>query len=61
MTKYINEYQVSEYTGISVHTLRRNRSQGTGIPYIKHGTRVIYAIDDIDTYLHDHLVFGQSS
>ena len=54
MPKYLNEYQVSEYTSISVHTLRRNRSLNRGIPYIKHGARVLYDVDDINRYLHDH-------
>jgi predicted site-specific integrase-resolvase len=47
----LTEQQAAEAMGLSVHTLRTFRSRGTGIPYVKRGTRVSYRKEDIDEYL----------
>ena len=56
MKNYMNEHQASEYTGISVHTLRKHRSQHKGIPYCKIGKSVRYKQDDIDRYMAEHTI-----
>lgn len=54
MTKYINEKQVSELTGISVHTLRSHRFQSKGFPYYRLSSRCIrYSEKDIEQYMID--------
>ncbi|MCL4310685.1 MAG: helix-turn-helix domain-containing protein [Actinomycetota bacterium] len=49
--KYLNEKQVSDMTGISVHTLRNQRAEARGIPYSKIGRSVRYAISDVMNYM----------
>ena len=47
----LDEHEAAAAMGLSVHTLRTFRYRGTGIPYVKRGTRVSYRKDDIDEYL----------
>ena len=47
----MDEKQVSELTGVSVQTLRRNRLAAKGIPYLRLGRLVRYRIADILAYL----------
>ena len=39
-TKYLTEKEVAEITGISLSTLRNERSLGQGMPYVKLGRSV---------------------
>ena len=47
----LDEHEAAAAMGLSVHTLRTFRYRGTGIPYVKRGTRVSYRKDDIDEYI----------
>ena len=49
--KYLNEQQVSEMTGFALSTLRNKRFAGEGIPYIKRGRSVRYALKDVLQYM----------
>jgi len=43
--------EVAHLTGLSIETLAQWRSQRRGIPYLKIGRSVRYALADVQTYL----------
>lgn len=47
----LKENQVAEMLGLSVQTLRNDRSLGRKIPYIKIGASVRYSVLDVEQYL----------
>ena len=49
--KYLSDKHVSEITGRAVQTLRNDRHQGKGIPYIKMGRSVRYDPEDVLAYM----------
>lgn len=53
---YLNEKQVSEFTGISLSSLRNHRHQCKGLPYIKLGKSVRYDIRDIIRHMESHRI-----
>lgn len=54
--EYLNEHEVSEITGISVSSLRSNRFQMKGLPYLKIGRSVRYRLSDIYDYLDSKVI-----
>ena len=48
------ERQVSMITGIPLTTLRRDRSMGRGIPFVKYGKSVRYLWSDVASYIEQH-------
>ena len=52
----LRETDVSKITGRSVGTLRKDRCQGEGIPYLKIGKSVRYSVDDVNKYLESRRV-----
>ena len=46
--------EAATYVGVSVSYLNQMRTKGGGVPFIKMGTRVVYAIDDLNAYLAEH-------
>lgn len=54
--KYLNEVEVSKMLGISLSTLRSNRSKKKGLPFIKIGRSVRYRLSDIQKYMEEHKV-----
>ena len=53
---YLNENQVAERLGVSVKLLRKHRWEGKGLPYVKFGTRVLYAEPEVVEYLQKHRI-----
>jgi hypothetical protein len=49
--KYLTERELSRLIGLSLSTLRNDRSLKRGVPYIKIGRSVRYAIGDVELYL----------
>ncbi len=51
--QYLNDKEVAKLTGLSKCTLRNNRSEKRGIPFIKlPGSRSVrYAIEDVQKYM----------
>ena len=47
LPSWIGERDVAEMIGVSVGTLRNDRSNGVGIPYTKFGSSVRYRLDDV--------------
>jgi excisionase family DNA binding protein len=43
--------QLAELLGVSLRKLERDRQDGTGVPYIKFGRRVLYRGADVEAYL----------
>ena len=58
---YLNDHQAAEYTGLSVATLRRDRFQKRGFPYVKFGRSVRYRREDLDREMSRHLVVPKSA
>jgi hypothetical protein len=51
-----DEHEVAKITNRSVQTLRNDRHNRRGIPYIKFGRSVRYSIEDIQAYIHTHKI-----
>lgn len=53
MSNLLNEKEVSELIGMSVHWLRRKRWSGGGIPFCKLGERgaVRYRPEDVEAFI----------
>ncbi len=51
-TRYINEKEVAEITGMSVKRLRNDRFLNQGLPYHKIGRSVRYSLSDIFTFMN---------
>ena len=54
--KYLTEIQVATMTGLAVSTLRNQRFQCKGIPYIKLGRSVRYSLQDVIEYVEKRKV-----
>lgn len=54
--RYLNEKEVSEITGFAIQTLRNDRYQNRGIPYIKRGHSVRYSSTDVVEYMEKHKI-----
>ena len=52
----LNEKEVQKEYGLNARTLQRERSLGTGIPYVKMGRRVLYKRADLDKFIEKHTV-----
>ena len=50
-TKYITEKEVAKITSRALSTLRNDRFQGKGIPYIKIRKSVRYKYEDVIEYM----------
>lgn len=57
--RYLTEREVLEITGVSLSTLRSNRSSHKGMPYIKVGRSVRYKLSDIVAYMDEHRIRTQ--
>ena len=47
---YLTERELAARWRLSIRTLQNRRVEGTGIPYFKNGTRVLYRLDVIEAY-----------
>jgi predicted site-specific integrase-resolvase len=52
----MNDLQAAEYLGISAHTLRKWRSQGTGPAYVCVGRLKKYRLPDLVAFAQNQLV-----
>ena len=52
----LNEKEVQREYGLNARTLQRERSLGTGVPYVKLGRRVLYKRTDLDKFIEKHTV-----
>ena len=56
LQNYLNENQVSERLGVSVNLLRKHRWESKGLPYVKFGSRILYAEPEVVEYLLNHRI-----
>ena len=49
--KYLNEIEVSAITGFALSTLRNQRFNRKGIPYVKLKKSVRYNLNDVISYM----------
>jgi excisionase family DNA binding protein len=54
--KYYNVEQAAEYLGLSRHTLNLWRRNKTGPSYSKLGSRIVYNVADLDSWVSGELV-----
>ena len=57
--RYLTEREVAEITRFALPTLRNERHNGRGIPYIKVGRSVRYELDDVHQYMEAHRINTQ--
>ncbi|MDE2437083.1 MAG: helix-turn-helix domain-containing protein [Sphingomonadales bacterium] len=48
--RFLRTKEAAEFLGLSARTLEKHRTYGTGPAYRKLGGRVVYAIDDLETW-----------
>ncbi len=56
LMRYLNEKQVAEMTGISLPTLRQDRSNRQRLPFVKFGKSVRYSEDDVRAFMEGHKI-----
>ena len=49
--RYLRTPEAARFLGLSVRTLEKHRSYGTGPAYRKLGGRVVYALEDIQAWV----------
>ena len=54
--QYLTEKQVAKLTGIAVQTLRNQRCEGRGFPYVKIGKSVRYPMTDVVGAMEAHKI-----
>lgn len=52
---HLRPHQLSERWLVNITTLERWRSEGKGPPYLRIQGRVLYRLEDIETYEAQHL------
>jgi excisionase family DNA binding protein len=50
-TSFLSTAQLAELLGLSVRKLERDRQDGTGVPFIRFGRRVLYRRADVDAHV----------
>ncbi len=58
--RYIEENEVSRITGRAVQTLRNDRFNGRGIPYIKIGRSVRYSLSDVVEFMEKRKIMTEN-
>lgn len=59
INKYVKEKSVSEITGRALSTLRNDRHLQRGIPYIKIGRSVRYALQDVIEFMETRKIIPE--
>ena len=55
-TIYLSPSELAARHRVGVGHLANLRSQGTGLPYVKTGGRVLYRLEDVELYEAAHYV-----
>ena len=55
-SQFLTEKQISEITMIPLQTLRNNRFERKGMPYIKIGRSVRYELSDVVDFMQSHKI-----
>jgi predicted site-specific integrase-resolvase len=59
--KHLNQIELADRLNISHRTLERWRWKGTGPAYLKIGGRVVYRLEDVETFELAQLRLGTAS
>ncbi|QSR17283.1 AlpA family transcriptional regulator [Novosphingobium sp. KA1] len=51
--RYLRAPDASRFLGISIRTLEKHRTYGTGPTYRKIGGRIVYSVDDLQAWTED--------
>ncbi|MFZ0944144.1 MAG: hypothetical protein WB930_06020 [Syntrophobacteraceae bacterium] len=54
--RYLNEHEVATLTGRGLQTLRNDRSERRGIPYLKVRKSVLYRLSDVLEFMDKHRI-----
>jgi len=57
--KYLNEKEVSKLLGIPRGSLANDRWLKKGLPHVRIGGRIRYAISDINKYIEDNRIIPE--
>ena len=57
--KYVTELEVSRLIGRALSSLRNDRFNGRGLPFIKLGRSVKYDIDEVEAYMQARKITPQ--
>lgn len=55
MSRYITTEQAANYCGFSPRTFEKYRVTGEGPRYIKRGKKVLYAVEELESWMRDGL------
>lgn len=58
--RYLRTQEAARFLGLSERTLEKHRTYGTGPNYRKLGGRVVYSVDDLQTWADRGLVTSTS-
>ena len=58
--RYLNEHEVARLTGRAVPTLRNDRCQYKGLPYVKVGRSVRYSLRDVLRWMEERKVVPEA-
>ena len=50
-SRYLRTPEAARFVGLSIRTLEKHRIYGTGPRYSKLGGRVVYAVDDLQSWV----------
>ncbi|MCB4767084.1 MULTISPECIES: helix-turn-helix transcriptional regulator [Alphaproteobacteria] len=51
--RYLRAPDAARFLGISIRTLEKHRTYGTGPTYRKIGGRIVYSVDDLQAWTED--------
>lgn len=57
--RYLNEHEIARITGRAVPTLRNDRCQCKGLPYVKVGRSVRYSLRDVLAWMEKRKVLPE--
>ena len=58
--RYLRTPEAARFLGLSGRTLEKHRTYGTGPRYSKIGGRVVYRVDDLQTWVDRGTAFARS-
>lgn len=61
LPRYLDEKRVSEITGRALPTLRNDRFNRRGIPYIKCGRQVKYSLADVIEFMESRKIIPEGN
>ena len=58
--RFLDTDAAADYLGLSPRTLQKHRVYGGGPPFRKFGRRVLYALDDLDSWADARMCDGMT-